>query len=235
MQRGLSTIGLLPIAVIFSIYIKRGWLRMKVQPPTRWARGGQTQGLIKLYCMDSPTGFEVRQVKSTGSEVALETDLHLTHQLEMIISRCITVSCSKGWYHGDLLCGGLLLYTEFQQNTTSETLSHSHTHTPALPESWAVYGQGILIHWTGQAADRRYTQAYPHTHILHFFCQACKPRSDGFYSLTGYLEWNLYITRKLTTFTISCICHIFILLLKLVWERKYEIYIYIYKAAEKLP
>lgn len=68
---------------------------MKVQPLTRRARGGQTRGLIKLYCMGSPTGFEVRQVKSTGSEVAQKTDLHLTHQLEMIISRCITVSVLK--------------------------------------------------------------------------------------------------------------------------------------------
>lgn len=133
MQRGLSTIGLLPIAVIFSIYIKRGWLRMKVQPPTRWARRGQTQGLIKLYCMDSPTGFEVRQVKSTGSEVALKTDLHLTHQLEMIISRCITVSCSKGWYHGDLLCSGLLLYTPSFNRTPLLRRLREHTHTPVPP------------------------------------------------------------------------------------------------------
>lgn len=95
MQRGLSSIGLFPVAVIFSIYIKGGWFGMKVLRPTRGARGGQTWGLIKLYCMDSPTGFEVRQVKSTGSEVARKTHLHLTHQLEMIISRCITVSFPK--------------------------------------------------------------------------------------------------------------------------------------------
>lgn len=52
----------------------------------------QTWRLIKLYSADSPTGFEVHRVKSMRSEVAYKTDLHLTHQLEMIISRCITVS-----------------------------------------------------------------------------------------------------------------------------------------------
>lgn len=157
MQRGLSTIGLLPIAVIFSIYIKRGWLRMKVQPPTRRACGGQTQGLIKLYCMDSPTGFEVRQVKSTGSEVALETDLHLTHQLEMIISRCITVSCSKGWYHGDLLCGGLLLYTRVSTEHhfwDAQSLARSHTHAGPPRELSCLWSRDFnSLNWTsrGQA------------------------------------------------------------------------------------
>ncbi len=50
---------------------------------------------------------------------------------------------------------GFYYTPEFQQNTTSEMLSRScsHTHTQhvrtnaaALLESGAVYGQGILIH-----------------------------------------------------------------------------------------
>lgn len=113
MQRGLSGIGLFPVAVIFSIHIKAGQFGMKVL---------QTWRLIKLYSADSPTGFEVRSVKSMGSEVAHKTDLHLTHQLEMIISRCITVSFFFFFSPKDdatslSLIDGLLSYTRSCHST----------------------------------------------------------------------------------------------------------------------
>lgn len=88
MQRGLSSTGLLPIAVIFSIYIKGRWLGMKAGHPKRTAHRGQTWGLIKARPSQAQTGFEVRHIKSTGSKVRHRTDLHLTLQLEMVISRC---------------------------------------------------------------------------------------------------------------------------------------------------
>lgn len=88
MQRGLSSTGLLPIAVIFSIYIKGGWSGMKAGHPKRAAHRGQTWGLIKAQPSQAQTGFEVRHIKSIGSKVRHRTDLHLTLQLEMVISRC---------------------------------------------------------------------------------------------------------------------------------------------------
>lgn len=139
MQRGLSTIGLLPIAVIFSIYIKRGWK----------CGGGQTRGLIKCRCMDSPTGFEVCGVKSTGSEVALKTHLHLTQQLEMIISRCITVCRSEGW---DRDWRSVIIQARLNR-------AMQHNASEISPQRTAVYGQGVLSYWHGQAVDRIYTQS----------------------------------------------------------------------------
>lgn len=93
MQRGLSSTGLLPIAVIFSIYIKGRWSGMKVGHPRRTAHRGQTWGLIKAQPSQPQTGFEVRHIKSTGSKVRHRTDLHLTLQLEMVISRCNDDPC----------------------------------------------------------------------------------------------------------------------------------------------
>lgn len=63
-----------------------GW--MKAGRPGRAASGGQTQGLIKDWPSQPQTGFEVHHIKSTGSKVRHRTDLHLTLQLEMVISRC---------------------------------------------------------------------------------------------------------------------------------------------------
>lgn len=88
MQRGLSSTGLLPIAVIFSIYIKGRWSGMKAGHPRHTALRGQTWGLIKAQPSQPQTGFEVRHIKSMGSKVRHRTDLHLTLQLEMVISRC---------------------------------------------------------------------------------------------------------------------------------------------------
>lgn len=88
MQRGLSSPGLLPKAVIFSIYIKGGRSRMKAGHPRRAAHRGQTRGLIKARPSQPQTGFEVRHIKSMGSKVRQRTDLHLTLQLETVISRC---------------------------------------------------------------------------------------------------------------------------------------------------
>lgn len=93
MQRGLSSTGLLPIAVIFSIYIKGRWSGMKAGHPKRTAHRGQTWGLIKAQPSQAQTGFEVRHIKSTGSKVRQRTDLHLTLQLEMVISRCNDDPC----------------------------------------------------------------------------------------------------------------------------------------------
>lgn len=93
MQRGLSSTGLLPIAVIFSIYIKGRWSGMKVGHPRRTAHRGQTWGLIKARPSQPQTGFEVRHIKSMGSKVRHRTDLHLTLQLEMVISRCNDDPC----------------------------------------------------------------------------------------------------------------------------------------------
>lgn len=93
MQRGLSSTGLLPIAVIFSIYIKGRWSGMKAGHPKRTAHRGQTWGLIKAQPSQAQTGFEVRHIKSTGSKVRQRTDLHLTLQLEMVISRCSDDPC----------------------------------------------------------------------------------------------------------------------------------------------
>lgn len=93
MQRGLSSTGLLPIAVIFSIYIKGRWSGMKVGHPRRTAHRGQTWGLIKAQPSQPQTGFEVRHIKSRGSKVRQRTDLHLTLQLEMVISRCNDDPC----------------------------------------------------------------------------------------------------------------------------------------------
>lgn len=93
MQRGLSSTGLLPIAVIFSIYIKGRWLGMKAGHPKRTAHRGQTWGLIKTQPSQAQTGFEVRHIKSRGSKVRHRTDLHLTLQLEMVISRCNDDPC----------------------------------------------------------------------------------------------------------------------------------------------
>lgn len=93
MQRGLSSTGLLPIAVIFSIYIKGRWSGMKAGHPRRTAHRGQTWGLIKARPSQPKTGFEVRHIKSTGSKVRHGTDLHLTLQLETVISRCNDDPC----------------------------------------------------------------------------------------------------------------------------------------------
>lgn len=93
MQRGLSSTGLLPIAVIFSIYIKGRWSGMKAGHPRRSAPRGQTRGLIKARPSQPQTGFEVRHIKSMGSKVRHRTDLHLTLQLEMVISRCNDDPC----------------------------------------------------------------------------------------------------------------------------------------------
>lgn len=93
MQRGLSSTGLLPIAVIFSIYIKGRWSGMKAGHPRRTAHRGQTWGLIKAQPSQPQTGFEVRHIKSMGSKVRHRTDLHLTLQLEMVISRCNDDPC----------------------------------------------------------------------------------------------------------------------------------------------
>lgn len=93
MQRGLSSTGLLPIAVIFSIYIKGRWSGMKAGHPRRSAPRGQTWGLIKAQPSQPQTGFEVRHIKSMGSKVRHRTDLHLTLQLEMVISRCNDDPC----------------------------------------------------------------------------------------------------------------------------------------------
>lgn len=93
MQRGLSSTGLLPIAVIFSIYIKGRWSGMKAGHPKRTAHRGQTWGLIKAQPSQAQTGFEVRHIKSMGSKVRQRTDLHLTLQLEMVISRCNDDPC----------------------------------------------------------------------------------------------------------------------------------------------
>ena len=93
MQRGLFSTGLLPIAVIFSIYIKGRWSGMKAGHPRRTAHRGQTWGLIKAQPRQPQTGFEVRHIKSMGSKVRHRTDLHLTLQLEMVISRCNDDPC----------------------------------------------------------------------------------------------------------------------------------------------
>lgn len=93
MQRGLSSTGLLPIAVIFSIYIKGRWSVMKAGHLKRTAHRGQTWGLIKAQPSQAQTGFEVRHIKSMRSKVRHRTDLHLTLQLEMVISRCNDDSC----------------------------------------------------------------------------------------------------------------------------------------------
>lgn len=93
MQKGLSSTGLLPIAVIFSIYIKGRWSGMKAGHPKRTAHRGQTWGLIKAQPSQAQTGFEVRHIKSMGSKVRHRTDLHLTLQLEMVISRCNDDPC----------------------------------------------------------------------------------------------------------------------------------------------
>lgn len=93
MQRGLSSTGLLPIAVIFSIYIKGRWSGMKAGHPRRTAHRGQTWGLIKAQPSQPQTGFEVRHIKSMRSKVRHRTDLHLTLQVEMVISRCNDDPC----------------------------------------------------------------------------------------------------------------------------------------------
>lgn len=59
----------------------------------RSAPRGQTRGLIKARPSQPQTGFEVRHIKSTGSKVRHRTDLHLTLQLEMVISRCNDDPC----------------------------------------------------------------------------------------------------------------------------------------------
>lgn len=87
-REAFSSTGLLPIAVIFSIYIKGRWSGMKAGHPRRTAHRGQTWGLIKAQPSQPQTGFEVRHIKSMGSKVRHRTDLHLTLQLEMVISRC---------------------------------------------------------------------------------------------------------------------------------------------------
>lgn len=109
----------------------------------------QTWRLIKLYSADSPTGFEVRSVKSMGSEVAHKTDLHLTHQLEMIISRCITVSfffffLSKGWCHKPF---------------AHWWAAFIHPELPLYTQEWAVYTHGSWYDWTGHGLDTQYACA----------------------------------------------------------------------------
>lgn len=66
---------------------------MKEGRPRRTTHGGQTWGLIKSQPSRPKTGLEVRHIKSTGSKVRLGTDLHLTLQLELVISRCNDDPC----------------------------------------------------------------------------------------------------------------------------------------------
>lgn len=66
---------------------------MKAGHPRRTAHRGQTWGLIKAQPSQPQTGFEVRHIKSMGSKVRHRTDLHLTLQLEMVISRCNDDPC----------------------------------------------------------------------------------------------------------------------------------------------
>lgn len=66
---------------------------MKAGRPRHTAHRGQTWGLIKAQPNQPQTGFEVRHIKSIGSKVRHRTDLHLTLQLEMVISRCNDDPC----------------------------------------------------------------------------------------------------------------------------------------------
>lgn len=90
---------------------------------------GQTRGLIKPRPSLPITRTEVAGVKSRGSQVRPGTDLHLTQQLEMIISRCSgdiglsvkdkTSNCH--WIIASLLWAGVV------HTYTQHTWAHTHT------------------------------------------------------------------------------------------------------------
>lgn len=139
---GLSSTGLLPIAVIFSIYIKGRWSGMKAGHPKRAAHRGQTWGLIKARPSQAQTGLEVRHIKSTGSKVRQRTDLHLTLRLEMVISRCSGDLCltarddtavgDTGWAHvGVHVCGYVCAHTHARTHTHSDQVAGTQkSNTP---------------------------------------------------------------------------------------------------------
>lgn len=129
---------------------------MKVGHLRRTTHRGQTWGLIKAQPSQPQTGFEVRHIKSMGSKVRHRTDLHLTLQLEMVISRCNDDPC-------------LTVRDDTAVCDTRHLYERTHGHTRCLVVSpTAVSSLGPLLLSFSHACEYRILRYCVYLHSIKY-------------------------------------------------------------------